>query len=166
MEPPKRNNPFFSGYFYSSVAVLLLITGAIKAAGIAHGFRGMKAANSVIPFFSNLQIIFLSAVIEFAAGCVLILAHDFYLRRLVVYWMASLFLAYRLGLVIVGDYSGCGCLRGLSVLLDSNKGLENVVAVSILAYMLAGNMVFHFLNYLKESATRSRRVAIAASDGP
>ena len=110
MEPPKRNNPFFSGYFYSSVAVLLLITGAIKAAGIAHGFRGMKAANSVIPFFSNLQIIFLSAVIEFAAGCVLILAHDFYLRRLVVYWMASLFLAYRLGLVIVGDYSGCGCL--------------------------------------------------------
>ena len=52
------------------------------------------------------------------------------------------------------------------MLLDSNKGLENVVAVSILAYMLAGNMVFHFLNYLKESATRSRRVAIAASDGP
>ena len=145
MNESKSHVAACSTYFYASVAVLLLITGAIKAAGIAYGFKGMKAGNSVIPLFSNMQMICLSAIIEVAVGSLLLLVHDLTLRRVLVYWIVSLFLAYRLGLVIVGDYSGCGCLRGLSLLLDSNKGLENAVAMSILVYMVMGNIVFHLL---------------------
>jgi hypothetical protein len=52
--------------------------------------------------------------------------------------------------MFVGDYSGCGCLQGLSVLLDSNKGVENAVAVGILAYMLIGNVTFHLLTWVDD----------------
>jgi hypothetical protein len=140
----------YSGYFYGSVALLLLVTGATKAAGLVHGFRGMKAANSVIPFFSNFQMICCAAAIELVVGCVLVFLRPVYVRRLLVYWIVSIFLSYRLGLMFVGDYSGCGCLQGLSVLLDSNKGVENAVAVGILAYMLIGNVTFHLLTWVDD----------------
>ena len=149
MNESKSDNTSYSGYFFASVALLLLISGAIKAAGIAYGFRGMKAGNSVIPFFSNFEVICVAAIIELAVGCSLLFVHDLHLRKLLVYWIVSLFLAYRLGLAIVGDYSGCCCLRGLSVLLDTNKGLENTIAMSILVYMLVGNVAFHLLTHFK-----------------
>jgi hypothetical protein len=151
MDKSKSQDTSYSGYFFASVGLLLLISGVTKAAGIAYGFGGMKARNSVIPFLSNFEVICVAAIIELAVGCSLLLfVRDFHLRKVVVYWIVSLFLAYRIGLAIVGDYSGCGCLRGLSVVLDTNKGLENTIAMSVLVYMLAGNVAFHLLTHFRK----------------
>lgn len=141
-EPLPVRVPFVR-YFYFVVGFMLLAVAAMKAAAVIYGFKGMGARNPVLPMLSNLHVVGVAAVVELAVGCVVLFAQEFGPKRLAVYWIASVFVAYRLGLLIVGSYTSCGCLHGFSLLLESNSSTENAIATSILAFMLLGTVVSH-----------------------
>ena len=88
-----------------------------------------------IPF----KYLMLAAVAELPIAAVCLFAKANRLATVLVAWLASIFLVYRLGLWWIGWKKPCGCLGNLTDTLGISPHTADVIIKGLLAYLLIGS---------------------------
>jgi len=123
-------------YIYSSAA-LLILTATAKFVSITGRAQILNQADPIfiVPYRT---VFFLTGGIEVAVALVCFFSKRLWLRSCLLAWMATQFLAYRLGIGLINVHY-CGCLGTLTDALPMNANLVHTLLVVMLAYLLAGS---------------------------
>lgn len=125
-------------WFLVSAGVILCATGAAK---IWSGFGTVKLLEVADPIFgiSFRSLMFGVGGAELAIAGVCLWSRASGFSALLVAWLGSNFLAYRMGLWGIGWKKPCGCLGNLSDALGLSPQNAEAVVKSLLVYLLVGS---------------------------
>jgi len=124
-------------FVYSSGALLL----ATALAKIVSAFGTAQALQTADPIFA-IQFRFLFLVvgaIELMAGLFCLMGKRLGLRLLLIAWLATSFVIYRLGLLWLGYHKPCGCLGTFTDALHISPQVADLALKIVLAYFLIGS---------------------------
>ena len=125
-------------WFIPSAAAILALTGIAKIWSAFGGVKVLTVADPIagIPFRWLLLAV---GVLEFIIAGVCFFSRNQRLATLLVAWLATNFLVYRLGLWWMGWHKPCGCMGSLTSALHlSEKAADNIMKL-VLAYLLIGS---------------------------
>jgi len=131
-------------YFRRSAAGLLLITGAAKIISAGGHARILEATDPVLSLTFR-EVFWMVGGLE-----VLVALYCWWGRRPVVAvglvaWLASMFVIYRFGLVLVDYHRPCSCLGNLTDALPISPQSAATLLKIILGYLLLGGYTSLFL---------------------
>ena len=143
-------------WFLYLATVILLFTGAAKfISSTGHG-KILLAIDPLTGFqFGDLFRIVGSIEVVIALVC--IFSKRTWLPAGLVAWLATSFLAYRIGLVVVGYHKPCSCLGNLTDALHILPQTADTAMKIILGYLLIGSYATLFWLW------RQRKKAIPVS---
>jgi hypothetical protein len=146
----------FSRWFLYSTAIILLLTATAKFISSVGSAKILLEHDPL----TNFQFCYLFRVvgsIEIAVAMVCIFNKRAWLPAGLVAWLATSFVAYRLGLVLVGWHKPCSCLGNLSDALHIPPQTADTAMKIILAYLLLGSYatLFWLWRQRKKSTTAS-----------
>jgi hypothetical protein len=145
-------------FLYSAAVVLLLTAAAKFVSSTGHGLI-LLAIDPLTGFqFGNLFRMVGSIEIVIALVC--FCGKRTWLQAGLVAWLATSFLAYRLGLVLVGWHKPCSCLGNLTDALHIPPQIADTAMKIILAYLLIGSYATLFWLW------RQRKKQAAVSPSP
>jgi hypothetical protein len=124
--------------FLYSAGFLLLLTGAAKLISILSRAHILDTPDPIIgvPF----RTVFLTVgELEFLVGLACFRATSMPWRASLVAWLASSFVAYRLGLVWVGWDRPCPCAGTLTDALHLPPQAADAIMKAVLAYLFVGS---------------------------
>lgn len=124
--------------FIRSCGVLLLITASAKIISTMGSARILNTNDPIamIPF----RYMFLGVgTIEIAVALFCFVGRKSTPQLLTILWLASNFLLYRIGLVVVGYHRPCNCLGNLTDALPLSSDTIEVILRIILVYLLTGS---------------------------
>ena len=136
--PASANQRWAWGCFVPSAAVILALTGIAKVWSAFGSVKVLAVADPIvgIPFRWLLLAV---GVLELVIAGVCFFSRNQRLATLLVAWLATNFLVYRLGLWWMGWHRPCGCMGSLTNALHlSEKAADNIMKV-VLAYLLIGS---------------------------
>jgi hypothetical protein len=124
-------------FLYSAAVVLLLAAAAKFISSTGHG-KIVLAIDPLTGFqFHDLFRIVGSIEIAIALAC--FWSKRTWLSAGLVAWLTTSFLAYRIGLVLVGWHKPCSCLGNLTDALHISPQTADTAMKIILAYLLIGS---------------------------
>ena len=126
-------------YFSYSAATILLLTAAAKfVSSTGHGEILLQLDPLTGLKFRELFCI--AGGVEAGVALFCFLSRDqIWLQTIMVVWLATSFLAYRIGLVLVGWHKPCSCLGNLTDALHIPPQTADTAMKIILAYLLLGS---------------------------
>lgn len=121
---------------WAGVGVLLILTivGKLSLLLGEHGLLGVK--DPLLPFLTMRQMLFVAVVAEVLVMAALCAGKTEMNTELAVAWLATVFLAYRTGLLVMGYKGPCACMGNLASGLGLTPGHLDGLAKIGLAYML------------------------------
>jgi hypothetical protein len=125
-------------WFVLSSGAVLALTGGAKVWSTFGSVRLLAVADPIagIPFRWLLLAV---GVLELVIAGICFFSRNQRLATMLVAWLATNFLVYRLGLVWMGWHRPCGCMGSLTSALHlSEKAADNIMKV-VLAYLLIGS---------------------------
>ena len=124
--------------FLYSAAIVLLFASVAK---LISGFGHEKILLTIDPLtgFQFRNLFRIVGCIETAVAFLLIFNKQIWLSAGLVSWLATGFLVYRLGLVLVGYHKPCSCLGNLTDALHIPPQTADTAMKIILAYLLIGS---------------------------
>ena len=142
-------------WFVYSAAVVLLLTATAKFVSSTGNGKILLAADPLTGFqFSNLFRIV--GGIEVAVALVCIFSKRIRLPAGLVAWLATSFLAYRIGLVLVGWHKSCSCMGNLTDTLHILPQTADTAMKIILAYLLLGSYATLFWLWRRRGKAEGR----------
>jgi hypothetical protein len=125
--------------FLRSAGVLLLATAAAKVLSAVATSRALQSLDPIfmLPFRYELVLV---AGIEAVLGIICFLSAKIVLRAALLAWLTSLFLIYRLGLLLVGYEGPCRCLGNLTDALHVAPQTADAIMKGVLGYLLVGSL--------------------------
>lgn len=128
--------------FITVVGLVLLATAAAKLITIGGDAKLLRRADSIFPFLTVRQLLFLGASAELALVCLLCVLKDHRCCILAIAWLSTLFLSYRIAKWVSGAREPCVCLGDLwrSFGLTAQEG--DTLMKFVLAFMLVGSYWF------------------------
>lgn len=139
----------------ASAGALLALTGIAKVWSTLGTVKMLTVADPIagIPFRWLLLAV---GVLELAIASVCFLRRHQRLATLLVAWLATNFLVYRLGLWWMGWHRPCGCMGSLTSALHlSEKAADNIMK-GVLAYLLIGSYGLLLWQWRKGRQARAR----------
>lgn len=124
--------------FIYSAGILLAITAIAKFIHSA-GSAGILENSDPILTVSFRHVFWIVGTIEFIIALACFFSGRLWLPVGLVAWLASSFLAYRIGLVLVGWRKPCHCLGNLMDALHIPPQVADMAMKIILAYLLIGS---------------------------
>jgi len=130
--------------FPASAAAILLATATAKTIS---GFGSAEVLEQPDPILgiSFRSAFFVAGTIELAVGLICLFAKCLRWQTGLVAWLATIFVVYRLGLVLVGYKQPCNCLGGFTDALHITPGAADAAMKCILAYLLLVSYVVFFV---------------------
>jgi hypothetical protein len=124
--------------FIFSTGMLLLITAVAKFVSAGSGAHILQISDPIIsiPFRIVLWIV---GSIELCIAMVCLFSKRLGLPAALVAWLATSFLLYRIGLILVGYRKPCSCLGNLTDALHIPPQTAGTAMKIILAYLLIGS---------------------------
>lgn len=127
--------------FFLATQVLLVLTALGKLAGAVEWVAGHGARDPVVRFISAREMLIFAALLELVAVAGIWRGRSDSQKAFWPFWLALLFTGYRLELWRIGFTGYCSCLGSWSTWLHLSKDQVNIVAKSMIAFMLLGSMV-------------------------
>jgi hypothetical protein len=125
-------------WFIPITAIILIITGAGKVWTAFGNAKLLTVADPIVGIeFKHLMLMAGVAELAIAALCLFAEAHR--LATMLVAWMATNFLVYRIGLWWMGWHRPCSCLGNLTDALHISPTLADNIMKIVLAYLLIGS---------------------------
>jgi len=124
--------------FICSAAMLLLLTAISKfISSMGHG--PILYIHDPLTDFKFRNLFRIVGGIEIAVALVCIFSKRTWLSAGLVAWLATSFLAYRIGLAVIGYHRPCSCLGNLTDALHIPPQTADTAMKIILAYLLIGS---------------------------
>lgn len=127
------------GYFLFSSGIVLAVTGIAKLVTAAFGTAkvlGLPDPVFGIPF----GYLFLSVgLLELGVAFACFFGRDVSFATLLVAWLATGLLVYRLGLLFLGWHAPCRCLGGLTDALHISAQAGDTIGKVVLAFLILGS---------------------------
>jgi hypothetical protein len=124
-------------FFYSAAIVLLVTAMAKFISSFGHGI--ILQTRDPLTGFQFQDLFRLVGSIEFAVALVCVFSKRISLPAGFVAWLATNFLAYRIGFAAVGYHRPCSCLGNLTDALHISPQVADTSMKIILAYLLLGS---------------------------
>ncbi len=144
-------------WFVPSAGGVLALTGIAKVWSTFGSVRLLVVADPIagIPFRWLLLAV---GVVELVIAGLCFFSRNQRLATLLVAWLATNFLVYRLGLWWMGWHRPCGCMGSLTSALHlSEKAADNIMKV-VLAYLLIGSYGLLLWQWRKGRAAAKARM--------
>jgi len=144
-----------SRVFQGSVALILALTAAAKVLSILAGNWDTNAFDPLLSPIRQVWLVAGAAGLEVAILCVMLISRDESLRLCAIFWLASMFAMYRVGLAAIGYAGNCNCL-GIpqSWWFTVHRQAGDNAMMLVLLYMLAGSACLLFFRQ-RRSAGRT-----------
>lgn len=147
-------------FLYSAMGVLF-VTAAAKIIS-SFGHATILQTRDPLTGFQFQDLFRIVGVIEIVVALVCIFSKRTWLPVGLVAWLATNFLAYRIGLVAVGYHRPCSCMGNLSDALHIPPQIADAVMKIILAYLLIGSYASLFWLW-RQSKKGGPSTVVAAS---
>lgn len=132
--------------FLIAAGVILGITGFAKLFTVTGETTLLAVSDPIFGMpFGTLMVIVGLVELVIAGFCLFSSLNT--LSTLMVAWIASVFLAYRMGLRVVDWQRPCGCLGNLTDVLGMSPQAAEWLSVGLLGFLLIGSYTFLFLGY-------------------
>lgn len=133
----KSTISFVTKWFVRSVAVILFITATAKCFSVFKSGGEITTMDPVFTFIRTDVLLVLVALLEISCAVCLCLVEKQRLQLLLIIWLGTLFLLYRVGLLAVGYTGPCACFgKPQSWLFFPFFKSLNAIMKWVLAYML------------------------------
>jgi len=134
--------------FIVSAGGILLFTGFAK---LISTFGNQKILDVTDPIFglSFRCVILIVGILELIVSGVCLLTIKRNLSQILIAWMATSFLLYRLGLWFIGWHHPCPCLGNFYDAIHLSPRIADLVNKSVLAYLLVGSYWLICLKFFK-----------------
>lgn len=134
---PERHSKFIEAFAYSA-GLLLGLLAISKAFMSADEGKVLGLLDPIfqIPFRKLLWAV---VVIELVVAVFCCLRRPILHKVLTIAWIATLFFGYRFGLWWIGYEKPCLCLGSLTTALAISTGTADVIAETLLVYLLVGS---------------------------
>lgn len=135
--------------FLFSAGLLFFITAAAK---LVSSFGTARILETPDPIFgcSFRDVFRIVGLTELAVSIACFLVRGLRLRVVLVAWLATGFLLYRAGLILVGYHRPCSCLGNLTDAIHIPPMVADNIMKGILAYLLIGSYALIFQSWLKK----------------
>jgi hypothetical protein len=140
-------------FLYSASVVLLLTAAAKFGSSAGHGKILLAADPSTGLQFGNLFRMVRSIEVLIALAC--FFGRRTWLSAGLLAWLATCFVAYRIGLVVVGWRKPCSCLGNLTDALHIPPQTVDTAMKIILTYLLIGSYAALFWLWRQSRARAS-----------
>ncbi len=120
-------------------AGLVLLAAAIAKLISSEGGAHILQKPDPILAISFQHVFWIVGTIELAVALTCLFSRQLHLQAGLLAWLATSFVAYRLGLVWVGWHKPCSCLGNLTDVLHISPQTADVAIKIILAYLLIGS---------------------------
>lgn len=117
----------------AAAAVFLAMTGLAKVMDALSGNGYLSEFDTLMPFFTHEQVLFLAALLEFTVCWLVLNSKSLLIRGAALVWFSSLVTVYKAGLVATHNSAPCSCLGVLSRLLHLSNGDLRLITIAILA---------------------------------
>ena len=162
---PGAHLPRSGGWFIFASGALLALTGIAKLWSTFGNVKVLAVADPIagIPFRWLLLVV---GVLELIIAGVCFFSRNKRLATLLVAWLATSFLVYRLGLWWLGWHRPCGCLGSLTSALHLWDQAADNIMKGVLVYLLLGSYFLLFKDWQeKRAASAADPIAAAAQVG-
>jgi hypothetical protein len=137
-----KSNPLF--IFIHSSGVLLLITAIAKIISATGGARVMLIPDPIIGI-SYRYLLIMVGLAELMVAIILLFGQRVNLKIILLAWLSTNILVYRIGLIWVGFKKPCGCLGTLTDALHISPTVADSIMKIVLAYLLIGSYAALFM---------------------
>lgn len=148
----KLGTGLHNGLFSLITGGVLLITGAAKIWSAFGNVKLLLVTDPIIGIQFR-YLMFVVGVAELAVAFVCLFTARRRLAMLLVAWLATGFLMYRVGLWWVEWESPCPCLGNLTDLLRLPPNLADNIMNAVLAYLLIGSYALLFQQWRQQDQT-------------
>jgi protein O-mannosyl-transferase len=128
--------------FLMSAGWIFLLTAAIKFMSAMQEVRVLGRPDPLLEFLTTRQLLALTALLEAGVAAVILWAGRAVAaseKLLLVFWLSTIFLLYRLGLWWIGHQGGCNCMGNAAQWLGTSPEKLNSIATVLLAYLVVGS---------------------------
>ena len=147
------------------VGVLLLIVGLGKAwGGLGRPLLAPGPTDPVFAFLTIRQVGLAAAMLEVAVAVQVLRAGQPLTGLLTILWLASVLVAYRIGLRWVGFDGSCGCLGAWPAVLRLSNRTSERLASGALTFMIIGSLAG--VGLLTARSVRARMLRRAYVESP
>jgi hypothetical protein len=143
-------------YFILTSGVILGITGIAKITSALGSVRLLLLTDPLIGL-SFRHLLLLVGLVELAIACLCLFTNKIKLNTLLIAWISTSFVVYRVGLWAINWRRPCHCLGNLMDALHISPETADTTMKIILAYLLIGSYATLFLLW------RQKRKAVSAS---
>ena len=119
-------------------AGLLFVTAIAKLVSATGNAKVLENSDPILGI-SFRDVFWIVGVIELAVSMFCLFGRRLNMQVGIVAWLATIFLFYRLGLILVGYHKPCSCLGNLTDALRISPQAADTAMKIILAYLLIGS---------------------------
>ena len=118
--------------FLGLSGLILLLTASAKLVSVGQTLKILLLPDPVFPFLTTRELLQGAAVLELATVSAVILSSNNTLKLAAIAWLSSLFLLYRLGLLLVhAPLSYCPCLGSVGgAVVLSDHALSKITFIT------------------------------------
>lgn len=144
-------------FFVASAGAILAITATAK---MISAFGSVRILSNPDPIFgiSVRELLFMVASLELVVAVVCFRSNRVGLQAQLILWLSAMFVVYRVGLILLGQHSGCACLGTVTEVINVSQESADTVMKGILAYLLIGSSAILF--WLRKSSTPKKELEI------
>ena len=126
--------------FIVSVICILIATCSLKILTVAAAWNELSSRDPLFSFLSNRELLIIVSVLELSLVVFLAKCRNTFLSAFAIAWISSLFLCYRIGLLMIGYTGGCSCTGGAEswVAIITANHLDVTLKIA-LGYMTVGS---------------------------
>lgn len=142
--------------FFISAAVLLIVTAVAKFISVTGSSKILDGPDPLLSI-SFRRVLLLSGGIEILVAMVCLISRNIWRKSVLVAWLATLFLIYRICLRFSGYYSPCKCL-GLGEFTSAihiSQAAADSIMKCVLIYLLAGSYAIIIMVLLRRNANKA-----------
>lgn len=136
-------------YFHVSAAALLLVVGSSKVLEALKEIPLLQLKDPVFDFVTRRQLLCLTGLVEIVAALIVVLNASSTVKSVLLVYLSSNFMLYRLFALLVGSGEPCHCLGVLTSIFFLRPKTSEKIAASIAIYLLVGSCTFWISDLIK-----------------
>jgi hypothetical protein len=150
----------FEKWFRGTVVIVLLVTGSLKLITTLGDAENSLIRDPIFLFIRQQHMLIGVGILEIAVALFVTFQRNTLLKLWAILWLCGAFIAYRVGLFLIGFKGNCGCLgKPQSWLYErESKNIDRTLAW-ILCYMTFFSAFFLLLRYVRPAPQKDPGVA-------
>jgi len=156
-----KNRLGFSRLFMLASGALLAITSLAKIIS-AFGITGMLDKSDPILGVHFRTLLWLAGALELMAAYICFFSKQIITQVVMIAWLSTMFLTYRLGLLLIHYHSPCPCLGNLTDAIHISPQTADTAMKIGLAYLLVGSYGILFHQWWKNRNVEVGRSALGS----